>query len=326
MKLTGIDTFYSLYLHIMQQYPDLDTIEAFVALADAGSFALAGQRVGRDPTIISRRVQALEARLGVRLAERSTRRVTLTEAGRAYLERLRPLLRELAAADREASAFAEGAPRGNLRLSLPTSFGRMWLSPLIAEFLKAHPQVTIEAELSNRFVDIIGEQFDLAVRLGVLPDSRLVARRLFPRYRLLCASPDYLATAGPLRNPSDLVQHNCLRFTGKVNPAVWEFFDADGKILTVPVTGAFASDDGEVLVDSAVAGLGLLYSSDWLVARQLASGQLVRVLADWRIPDEGAIQIVTPSLAGLPSKTRAFSDWLTRRFRPDPPWAAAQLR
>ncbi|MEP0248401.1 MAG: LysR family transcriptional regulator, partial [Roseobacter sp.] len=192
MNLTGIDTFYSLYLHTMQQYPDLDTIEAFVALADAGSFALAGQRVGRDPTIISRRVQALEARLGVRLAERSTRRVTLTEAGRAYLERLRPLLRELAAADREASAFAEGAPRGNLRLSLPTSFGRMWLSPLIAEFLKAHPQVTIEAELSNRFVDIIGEQFDLAVRLGVLPDSRLVARRLFPRYRLLCASPDYL--------------------------------------------------------------------------------------------------------------------------------------
>lgn len=304
----------------MQQSADLEAIEAFITLADAGSFALAGRRLGRDPTIVSRRVQALEARLGVRLAERSTRRVTLTEAGRAYLDRVRPLLRELTSADRDIGAFAHGAPRGHLRLSLPTSFGRMWLSPMIADFLKAHPQVTIEAEFSNRFVDIIGEQFDLAVRLGVLPDSRLVARRLFPRRRLVCASPGYLASAAPLHHPGDIAHHACLRYTGKVNPAVWEFLDRDNRLLTVPIEGALASDEAEVLIDAAVAGLGLLYGTDWLVARQLASGELVRVLADWRIPDEGAIHIVTPSLAGLPSKTRAFSDWLAARFHPDPPW------
>ncbi len=305
----------------MQQLPDTETLEAFVALAETGSFALAGRRIGRDPTIVSRRLQALEARLGVRLAERSTRRVTLTEAGAAYLERVRPLLRDLAAADRDAAAFAQGTPRGHLRLSLPTSFGRMWLSQMIADFLQAHPHVTIEAEFSNRFVDIIGERFDLAVRLGVLPDSRLVARKLFPRHRLVCASPDYLARAQPLRQPVDIAHHACLLYTGKVNPTVWEFLEPDDRLITIPIAAALASDDAEVLVDAAVAGLGLLYATDWLVGRQLASGALTRVLPDWRIPDEGAIHIVTPSLAGMPNKTRAFSDWLAARFQPKPPWA-----
>ncbi|SNB72866.1 transcriptional regulator, LysR family [Arboricoccus pini] len=310
----------------MQQLADIETLEAFVALAECSSFARAGRRLGRDPTIVSRRLQALESRLGVRLAERSTRRVTLTEAGRSYLDRIRPLLRELAAADRDAASFARGQPRGHLRLSLPTSFGRMWLSPMIAAFLQAHPGVTIEAVLSNRFVDLIGEGFDLAVRLGVLPDSRLVARRLLGRGRLVCAAPDYLARAPALKTPADLRQHACLCYTGKANPTAWEFLDAEERLVTVPIDGALASDDAEILVDAAVAGLGLVYATEWLVARQLASGLLVRVLTDWRIADEGAIYVVTPSLGGLPTKTRAFSDWLAGRFQPDPPWAPARLR
>jgi DNA-binding transcriptional LysR family regulator len=245
--------------------------------------------------------------------------VTLTEAGRAYLDRVEPLLRDLASADREAASFGEGRPRGRLRVSLPTSFGRLWVAPLLAEFLQAHPEITIEAECSNRYVDIIGERFDLAVRLGVLPDSRLVARKLHPRRRLVCASPAYLDQNGRPHSPDALARHACLRFTGKVSPGAWEFLDRDGKLLTVPIDGPLASDDAAVLVEAAVKGLGLIYATDWLVAREVRNGALVAVLGDWEIPDEGATYIVTPSGAGMPTKTRALSDWLAHRFDP-PPW------
>lgn len=306
----------------MQQSPDISDIEALVALAEAGSFALAARRIGKDPTIISRRVRALEDALGVRLAERNTRRVTITEAGRAYLDLVQPLLRELASAHREVASYGSGEPRGNLRVSLPTSFGRMWLSPLIAAFLRDHPGVTIEAECSNRYVDIIGEQFDLAVRLGVLPDSRLIARKLCPRRRLVCASPSYLEANGSPAEPGDLTQRACLRFTDKVNPGVWEFLDRNGKLISVPVSGPLACDDAEVLIDSAVDGLGLMYATDWIVSRQLESGALVRVLEGWTIPDEGAIYVMIPSGEGVPTKTRALSDWLARHLA-QPPWERA---
>ena len=305
----------------MQQSPDLQDVDAFVALAEAGSFAGAGRRLGRDATIVSRRIQALERRLGVRLAERSTRRVALTEAGRAYLERVRPLLLELAAAERETASYGEGRPRGHLRLSLPTSFGRLWLSPLITAFLEHHPDITIEAEFSNRFVDLIGERFDLAVRLGVLPDSRLVVRKLGTRRRLVCAAPSYLARHGTPVRPEQIAGHACLIFSGRANPTVWEFLDEAGGLESVAVHGRMTSDDAEALVDAAMRGLGLLYATDWLVAPQLASGALVEILRDCRIPDEGAIYVVTPSGTGLPTKTRAFSNWLIEHLQPEPPWS-----
>ncbi|MEO6216616.1 MAG: LysR family transcriptional regulator [Sphingomonas sp.] len=306
----------------MQQSPNLEGIQAFIALAECGSFALAGRRLGRDATIVSRRVQSLEAGLGVRLAERSTRKVTLTEAGKAYLERVLPLVRDLSSADREAASFGKGTPRGHLRISIPTSFGRLWLSPLLAEFLADHPEITIEAECSNRYVDVIGEEFDVAIRLGVLPDSRLIARKLCPRRRLVCASPSYIERRGRPETPANLVAHSCLRFTGKVGPGTWEFLDRDGKLLTVPVRGPLDCDDAEVVIDAAVRGLGLMYATDWIVARHLAAGTLVPVLEDWAIPDEGAVYLMMPSAAGVPTKTKAFSDWLAKRFT-IPPWEAS---
>lgn len=300
---------------------DLNEIRAFVALADTGSFVAAGRTLDKDPAMISRRLQALETRLGVRLAERTTRRVELTEAGLAYLARVRPLLFDLELADREAAAFAHGEPSGHLRISIPGNFGRMWLGPVIVDFLVAHPQVTIEADATNRFVDIVGERYDLAIRLGTLPDSRLIARKVAERRRLLCASPDYLAKRGHPRSPADLAGHACLCFTGRQDPYRWVFASGGKGPASVTVSSPLAGTDAELLVDAAVAGLGILHTTDWYVGQELATGRLVEVLPDWPLADRGAVYVVTPAAAGTPSKTRAFSDWVAQKVA-IPPWSA----
>ena len=305
--------------------PVFAELSSFVAIAEALSFSRAGERLRRDATVLSRRLRALESRLGVRLIERTTRSVALTEAGRAYLDRAREILRSIDAADREAAIHATGEPRGHLRLALPDSFGRIWLTPMLTEFLAAHPRITVEAEFSNRFVDLVGERFDLAVRLGELNDSRLVARRVCARRRLLCASPDYLARHGAPRRPEDLTRHACLVFTGLSNRDRWDMADAKGTVRRVAVSGRLASDHAEVLVDAAVAGLGIMLATDWLVGPKIQAGSLVQVLPRWQVIDEGAIYIVTPSGAGSASKTRAFSDWIADRLV-DPPWAASATR
>ena len=202
----------------MQHRPKLSEIRTFVALAETGSFSAAGKLLGRDPTVASRGVQSLERRVGVRLVDRSTRLVKLTDAGALYFARVRPLLHELDAADREASSLASGDPRGRLRVALPGAFGRLWLAPAITSFVRAHALVTLELSYTNRFVDVIGESFDSAVRLGELADSRLVARKVGSRRRLLCASPAYLAEHPPIRTPEDLVGHKGLIFTGRTDP------------------------------------------------------------------------------------------------------------
>lgn len=302
--------------------PVFAELSSFVAIAEALSFSRAAEKLKRDATVLSRRLNSLESRLGVRLVERTTRRVALTEAGRAYLERARDILRSIDEADREATTHATGEPRGHLRLALPASFGRIWLAPLIAEFLAAHPRITIEAEFSNRFVDLVGERFDLAVRLGELDDSRLVARRVCARRRLLCASPDYLARHGAPRRPEDLTRHPCLVFTGIAHRNRWDLINPKGAAKHVAVSGPLVSDDAEVLVEAAVAGLGVMLATDWLVGRQLHDGSLVQVLPRWQVVDEGAIYLVTPSGAGAASKTLAFSQWMIERLA-NPPWAQA---
>jgi len=307
----------------MQQYPsfDLNDLVAFIVIAETGSFWAAGQRLAKDPTVISRRLQSLEARLGVRLAERTTRQLALTEAGRAYLAKIRPIVQELEIADQEASGFADGEPRGHLRVSLPRSFGRLWLSPRIVHFLKQNPAVTLDISATNRFVDLIGERYDLAVRLGELPDSRLIARKVANRKRIVCASPAYLQNAPVLDTPQDLVNHACLVPTGREDPHRWSFKKTSGGVCSISVRAAVASDDAEFLVDACVGGLGVLYTSEWYVGHALAAGELVEALPGWQLDDPGGVYVVTPALAGMPSKTRAFSDWLLESLSP-PPWSA----
>ncbi|MER8702188.1 MULTISPECIES: LysR family transcriptional regulator [unclassified Mesorhizobium] len=293
---------------------------AFAAIAEARSFTRAAARIGRDATILSRRLASLEERLGVRLLHRTTRSVSLTEAGSEFLIRVRAILAAVDEAEAAASAHAGGGPRGVLRLALPGSFGRMWIGPLLPQFLAEFPDVRIEAEFSNRFVDLVAENFDVAVRLGALEDSRLVARKVATRRRLLCAAPSYLARRGTPTEPEALLEHSCLGFSGFQTFPAWEMTDSSGRRVSIEVSGPLVTDDAEVLVEAAVQGVGLMMSTDWLVGRELADGRLVPVLEDWTLADEGAVYVVMPSAKGQAAKTRAFADWIGKRFAPVPPW------
>ena len=301
----------------MQQSPDgsqLAELLAFVAVAEELSFRRAGKRLNRDPTVISRRVTALEARLGARLLERSTRTVVLTESGQIYLERAVSIIRAIEAADQEASASGTGEAQGHLRIALTAAFGRLRLAPIIAEFLTAHPRVTIDADFSDRFVDLIAERFDLAVRMGALADSGLLVRKIGERGRLLCASPDYLERHGTPCHPDELANRPCLIFNGLADGPRWVLHNAAGQVARVNLSGPLASNDVQALVTAATAGLGVLLGADWLVGRELEAGTLVPVLPAWKVADEGGIYIVTPSGANRASKTRAFGDFLTERL------------
>ncbi|MER9232230.1 LysR family transcriptional regulator [Mesorhizobium sp. M0622] len=298
----------------------LAEMAAFAAIAEARSFTRAAARIGRDATILSRRLASLEERLDVRLLHRTTRSVSLTEAGSEFLVRVRAILAAVDEAEAAASAHAGGGPRGVLRLALPGSFGRMWIGPLLPQFLAEFPDVRIEAEFSNRFVDLVAENFDVAVRLGALEDSRLVARKVATRRRLLCAAPSYLARRGTPATPEALLEHSCLGFSGFQTFPAWEMTDSTGRRVSIEVSGPLVTDDAEVLVEAAVQGVGLMMSTDWLVGRELADGRLVPVLEDWTLADEGAVYVVMPSAKGQAAKTRAFADWIGKRFAPVPPW------
>ncbi len=302
----------------MQQPSKLSDIRALVALAETGSFTAAGRRLGRDPTVLSRSVQALEERLGVRLAERTTRVVTLTEAGAVYASRMRVLLHELEAADQEAAAFGQGEPQGHLRVALPGSFARLWMAPLITSFLQAHPRVTFEAHYSNQLIDFVAQGYDLAVRLAELSDSRLIARKVASRRRLVCASPAYLGRRPAPTTPEHVAEHDCLCFTGRDAPFQWNFQSPAGERRSVTVRGRMVSDEADLLVDAALAGLGLFYTTDWHVGPLIGGGRLVEVMPDWPVPDQGGVYVLTSATVGIPSKTRSFSDWIARSLAKQP--------
>jgi DNA-binding transcriptional LysR family regulator len=189
----------------------LDEISALLAVMDTGGFAPAARVLGRDASVLSRRVTALEQRLGIRLIERTTRSVKPTEAGARFAERMRAAIAAMTEAELEASDTGT-APRGTLRLALPRAFGRMWIAPLLPEFLSACPHVRIEASYADRYVDLVADGYDVAIRVGDLPDSGLVARKLANQWRLICAAPSYLAARGTPMTPADLGMHDCLQF------------------------------------------------------------------------------------------------------------------
>lgn len=297
----------------------MEEIEAYAAVAESGSFAAAAKRLGRDASVLSRRVTALETRLGVQLLARTTRRMAFTEAGSAYLRRVQALLGELAVADAEAADQAS-APRGVLRLALPSAFGRMWVAPLLPGFLAAHPAIRVEVQHSDRYVDLVGDGMDAAVRVGALRDSGLITRRLAPFRRLLCASPAYLSARGTPNAPEALAGHACLSFTGHRFGPDWPL-RRGSKQVTVRTNGPLVSDDGEALAAAAVGGAGIMLAADWLIGRELADGRLVEVLPGWSEDGTGAVHAMLPPGRLVPAKTRAFVDWVAEAFAPVAPWA-----
>ncbi|EJN01740.1 LysR family transcriptional regulator [Herbaspirillum sp. YR522] len=295
-----------------------DQIAALLALNEGTSFVAAGKLLQRHPTVISKRVAELESRLGVRLVERTTRQVRFTEAGLQYIQRLDSVRTALLDADAEVAANSHQA-QGTLRLALPTAMGRIWLAPLLAEFVREHPNLSLHAEYSEKFVDIITEGFDAAIRIGELPDSRLRATRLCENHRILCASPSYLKQRGVPQSPSQLTFHNCLGFTGLTSFPAWKLYRGT-TCESVPVRGNMTSNDNEALLAAAIAGVGILACGYWLVSREIRSGGLQQVLPDWELDAKSGVYFVRPSVSHAAAKVKTFKQWIEKRLQPAPPW------
>lgn len=296
----------------------LEEIEAFVAVAELGGFAAAAKRIERDASVISRRVSQLEARLGVRLLVRTTRRVAVTEAGESYLKRVQIILEELSAANIEVTEKA-AAPQGLLRVSAPVTFGRLWLAPLIAGFLRQYEHIRVDLRFSDRIVDLVAEGFDVAVRVGVLPSSSLQSRRIGGHRMLLAASPNYLRTAGTPKRPEDLPRFACVGFTGNSSWPDWRLQSGAKRKLVRPVC-RFITDNSEAALAAAVDGAGIVLAPDWLVGTSLHEGKLVELLSGWTVKGDGGVYTVLPPGRLIPKKSRAFIDYLTTELKPRGQW------
>ncbi len=295
----------------------LTAIEVFVRIVEEGSLSAAGERLGLSRAAVSKHLVALEDRLGVRLLNRTTRRSSLTEAGSIFHERARHILAELAEAEREAGRSG-ARPTGRLRLNAPMTFGTMHLAPAIPAYCAAHPAVTVDMTLNDRLVDLVDEGFDLAVRIGRLDDSSLVARRLALCRFIACAAPSYLAQRGRPATPEELADHTCLGYSYAPDGDVWEFVGRDGP-RRVRVSGPLRANNGEALAAAAAAGLGIVLSPTFIVSADLRAGRLVSILDDYTVAERG-IFAVWPAGRHLSAKVRSFVDFLVERFGPTPYW------
>ena len=294
----------------------LTDIAVFVRVVERGSFTLAADDLALSRAVVSKYLSRLEDRLGARLLHRTTRRLSLTEAGAALFEASRGALERIEEAE-AAVAQLQSKPRGRLRVSAPMSFGILHLGPAMADFGRLYPEVTLDLRLDDRFVNLVEDGFDVAVRIGVLTDSSLVARKLATTSAIACASPAYLGEHGEPETPEDLASHNCLVYSYLAD--VWRFTAPDGREIPVAVKGSLRVNNGIVLAEAAVAGHGILVSPSFYVAPLLRDGRLKRVLARYKGKELG-IHAVYPQRGHVPPKVRAFVDFLAQRFGRKPDW------
>jgi DNA-binding transcriptional LysR family regulator len=291
----------------------LELLAAFVAVADTGSFTEAAKKLERDASLISRRVSQLEQQLGVRLLARTTRRVSLTEVGAIYYRRVQAILDELANASREASDAA-ASPRGLLRVSLPVTFGRQWIAPLLPHFLARHPNIRIDAHFSDRFVDVVAEGFDIAIRVGRMRDSSLTARQIASYRNLLVAAPSYLKANGTPKKPTDLTRHACVGFSGYGSWPDWPM-SKGAKQVTIRPQCQFVADNSEAVVMAAIEGMGVTFTADWLAGPAMREGKLVEILPGWGGKGEGGVYAILPPGRLIPAKTRLFVDQIATAIK-----------
>jgi DNA-binding transcriptional LysR family regulator len=293
-------------------------LSLFLRVLDAGSITLAARGLGLSVAVASQRLKRLERQLGVRLIHRTTRRLEATSDGAWLAERGRASIEELEALTDSLSQTGSDIT-GTLRVSVSASFGRMHLSPLLPKFMARHPRLALDIHFSDHVVDLVGEGFDLAIRIGTPPDSSLVASRIGVDRRVLCASPDYLRRRGSPRAPRELASHECLLLRGGPGPrAAWRLSDGAGGTVVVSVRGRFQTNLGEALRDAALAGLGIALHSTWHVCDDLRAGRLQQVLPEYPPPDAG-IHALTPQRR-RPARVRAFIDFFSARFGSRPPW------
>jgi DNA-binding transcriptional LysR family regulator len=283
----------------------------FAKVVESASFAAAARHFDMSPTMVSKHVRRLEERLGVRLLNRTTRRVSATEVGQNYYERCLRILSEVEDAERAASDL-QAAPRGLLRVTSSVAFGAHQLAPAIADYLVAYPDVSVDLILEHDYLDLVEERIDLAIRHGQLSDSSLITKKLNAVDSVLCASPGYLAANGTPQRPRDLVKHNCLIYTYAAS-GTWTFTDPNGKGEVVRISGRILANSGDALLTFALKDTGIVLAPDYLVADALSAGRLTRLLPEYKTPST-PVYAVYPHSNFLSAKTKTFIDFLAARF------------
>ena len=297
----------------------LTGLQVFTKVATLGSLTGAAHALGMSQTMATKHMAALESRLGVKLLHRTTRRLTLTEAGRRYLEAAERVLADVEEADAAVSAETVEV-RGTLRLNAPVSFGIREIAPLLAELAARHPALAIDLGLNDRYVDLIEEGWDLVIRIGELKSSSLIAKKLAPCSVVLCAAPSYLARRGTPKTVDDLTRHDCLGYTlsRTVGADRWSF--GPGGKVAIAIKGTLKANNGDALVAAARAGLGIIYTPTFLIAEDLHEGRLVPIDLDHAVVALEGIFAVYPADRRPPAKVRATIDFLAEKFGPIPPW------
>lgn len=297
-----------------------EAMRVFSQVVESGSFSKAADQLGLSATATSRHVAELEAHLQTRLLNRTTRRVSLTETGRAFYERCVQVLADLEEAEQEASRAAV-VPRGTIKLTTSVNFGVRHLAPAIADFLAAHGEVRFDVSLSDRIVDLVEEGFDLAIRIGSAGSEQLVARKLGETRAVLCASPEYLARHGTPHAPEDLARHNCFTYEYVEPKNLWRFRDAAGAERAVRIRGALHSNNGDLLAEVAALGGGIVFEPAFIVGADLRAGRLVPLLREY-LSEPAPVYAVYPSRKHLSAKVRLFVDFLVERFASVREWGA----
>ncbi|MDQ0317561.1 LysR family transcriptional regulator [Amorphus orientalis] len=294
---------------------DITDMEIFARVVGAGSMSAAGREMGLSPAVISKRIRRLETRLGTRLLQRTTRQLALTEAGQGYYERVLGILASIEEAETFVTRRSTMA-RGTLKVSAPTSFGRLHIAPHLKRFIELHDDLQINLVLSDSFVDVVAEGYDLAIRIAELDDSSLVARRLAPVHRVLCAAPSYLESHGTPASIADLEDHVTLAAAQQIP---WHLDGPKGEVVVRP-SGPLSTNSSEVVREAVLSGLGVALRSTWDVGPDLAAGRLRIVLPNYRASDRVAVHAIYPTRRFVPAKVRLFIDFLADLYAPHPYW------
>lgn len=289
----------------------------FARVVEEGGFSAAAEKLTLSKSAVSKQVAKLEDQLGVRLLNRTTRRISLTEAGELFFVRAQEVVAAAEAAEQAATSLQD-APRGTLRLNAPVSFGQRHLGPAIPEFLFDHPDLSIDMTLTDRFVDLVKEGYDMAIRIGNMPDSSLIQRRLCDMRPMVLASPDYLVRRGIPTTPVELTRHSCLCYAYLATGDEWRFAGPEG-VIRVRVSGQMRANNGDMLMEAAIAGMGIVQLPSFICSDAVRGGLLVPILTDYTLPP-AAIHAVYPHARHVSAKVRAFVDFLAQRFGSKPYW------
>ncbi|MBJ7577843.1 LysR family transcriptional regulator [Devosia sp. MC532] len=301
----------------IEDLPSLRDMELFVTVVQAGNFSAAGRRFGLSPASVSRYINALEDRMGVRLLNRTSRKLSLSDMGTIFYQRAERILNDVRETQIEVTQ-EHVRPQGVLHVHSRLLVGLQYIAPALPTFLQQYPEISVDFTLSNEDIDIVENNIDVDIRIGTLADSSLIARKLVTSERILCATPDYLAARPKIKTPDDLLAHNCLTYRINLGGVTWRFLAEDGALTEVAVQGSLRTNNGPALHVAMMQGLGLSLMPDWAVAQELASGQLVRVLPDYRISFtsfENAVYAVYSPTKHLPVKARVFIDFLAKHFQ-----------